>query len=38
MLFKNIKRFKNLYKNNELIAKEYMIFRLNLRIIITLKN
>ena len=38
MLFKNIKKFKNLYENNELIAKKYMIFHLNLRIIITLKN
>ena len=38
MLFKNIKKFENLYKNDELIIKKYMIFRLNLRIIITFKN
>ena len=38
MFFKNIKRFEDLYKNNELIIKKYVIFRLNLRIIITLKD
>ena len=38
MFFKNIKRFEDLYENNELIIKKYVIFRLNLRIIITLKD
>ena len=38
MLFKNIKKFKDLYKNNELIIKKCVIFHLNLRIIITLKD
>ena len=38
MLFKNIKRFENLYENNELNVKECVIFRLNLRIIIIFKD
>ena len=38
MFFKNIKRFKNLYENNELIAKKCVIFRLDFRIIITFED
>ena len=38
MLFKNIKKLKNLYKNDKLVAKKCEIFHLNLRIIITFKN
>ena len=38
MLFKNIKKFKDLYENNELIMKKCIIFRLNFQIIITFKD